>query len=207
MLYSGGLLIAVSGPSGAGKGTICRKLVEKRDDVMISVSATTRAPRPGETEGVHYYFKTKEEFTRMIQNGDLVEWVEYCDNYYGTPKQPLLDGIKTGNVYILEIEMEGTLNVKKQFPESILIFVVPPEFADLRRRIESRNSEKECDIVKRLERAKKEINIAHQYDYLVVNDDLDKATDLVENIIEVERTRVCRNKDFINNYIREGKKC
>lgn len=207
MLYSGGLLIAVSGPSGAGKGTICRKLVEKRDDVMISVSATTRAPRPGETDGVHYYFKTKEEFTRMIQNGDLVEWVEYCDNYYGTPKQPLLDGIKTGNVYILEIEMEGTLNVKKQFPESILIFVVPPEFADLRRRIEGRNSETECDIIKRLERAKKEINIAHQYDYIVVNDDLDKATDLVENIIEVERTRVCRNKDFINNYIREGKKC
>lgn len=204
MLYSDGLLVAISGPSGAGKGTICRRLLEKYKDIGISVSVTTRSPRQGEVDGVHYWFKSKQEFLEMRDNGDLAEWVEYCGNYYGTPKKPLLEAVDAGKICILEIEMQGTLQIKQQFPESIMIFVIPPKFEELRKRIEGRNSECECDILKRLERAKEELDIAHKYDYLVINDDVDKATELVENIIQIERTRISRNRDFINKYIREG---
>ena len=165
-----GLLVVVSGPAGVGKGTVLKRVIENNKDIDFSISATSRSPRPGELDGVNYFYKTREQFEEMIKNDMLVEWVEYCGNYYGTPKEYILDQIEQERTVILEIEVEGALNVKKVFPDAVLIFVLPPSYDELKRRITKRGTESEDVIEKRMNRALEEIEISKNYNYIIVND-------------------------------------
>lgn len=176
-----GIIAIISGFSGAGKGTIVGKLVEKYD-YAVSISATTRAPRVGEKEGVNYFFKTKEEFEEMIARDELIEYAKYVDNYYGTPKEYVLQQLEAGRDVLLEIEMQGALKVKESFPEVSLIFVAPPSVEELRARLVGRGTETEEVIEKRIARAKEECVYMPKYDYIVVNDKLE---DCVENVHEL----------------------
>ncbi|ADU74009.1 guanylate kinase [Acetivibrio thermocellus AD2] len=197
-MYREGLLVVVSGPSGAGKGTLLNLLKDSGDDnIRFSVSATTRAPRVGEVDGVNYFFKTKEEFMLMIENDELFEWVEYCDNFYGTPKKYIEDTIKGGYDCLLEIEVEGAAKVMKAYPECVSVFILPPSFEELRRRIEKRGTEDVEVVNKRLERAKKEIAYASNYDYIIVNDNLKDAVEGLRSIIKAEKLKLKRNRDVL----------
>lgn len=170
-----GILFVVSGPSGAGKGTICRALLEKADRFSLSVSATTRLPRDGESDGTHYYFLTRDDFEQKIDNNEFIEYNEYCDNLYGTLRSEVDRILATGKDCILEIDVNGGLNVKKAFPEAVLIFVLPPTIDILKARLIKRGTETLDVIEKRLEYVRDEISKASQYDYLLINDDLDVA--------------------------------
>lgn len=196
-MFREGLLVVVSGPSGTGKGTLLNNLKEKEKNIRFSVSATTRNPRDGEVDGVNYYFKTHEEFNDMINNNELVEWVKYCDNYYGTPKKCIEDTIKSGYDCLLEIEVEGALNIKKIYPDCISIFILPPSFEELRRRIEGRGTEQQDVIDKRMEKAIKEMGYVDKYDYVVVNDKIEEAVNSVISIIVSEKHRFKRNKNIL----------
>ena len=149
-----GLLVVLSGPAGVGKGSIVKKMMELSDRVVLSISATTRAPRPNEKDGVNYFFRSREQFEEMINKEELIEWVEYCGNYYGTPKEFVLSEIKKGHIVVLEIEVEGAANVRCQFPDSVLCFVLPPDYYELEKRLRGRATEDEETINKRLERAR-----------------------------------------------------
>lgn len=188
-----GLLIVVSGPSGSGKGSIIKKYLKKNKGVVLSVSATTRAPRKGEIDGCHYHFKTIDEFKKMIESDELIEWVEYCGNYYGTLKQWVQDQLSDGKDVLLEIEVEGAMNIKKMFPESILVFVLPPGFAELRKRMEKRGTETSKVLDNRLERAAEELGYAKEYGYLLLNEDLDIAVTDMDIIIKAEKLKINRN--------------
>lgn len=190
-----GLLLVISGPSGTGKGTLVERLIQRRPEIRLSISATTRKPREGEVDGVDYFFKTKKEFQEMIEKDEFVEWVEYCGNYYGTPEKSILDSIESGYDVIFEIEVEGALKVKERFPNSILIFMVPPSLRELQKRIRGRGTEEEAIIKKRMRRAVEELNLIDKYDYIVVNDELDRAYNDVVYIMEAEKLKVSRNKD------------
>ncbi|AEV69312.1 guanylate kinase [Acetivibrio clariflavus] len=196
-MFREGLLVVVSGPSGTGKGTVLSCIRQKENRIKFSVSATTREPRSGEVDGVNYFFKTTEEFEAMIENGELIEWVKYCDNYYGTPKKYVADTIKSGYDCLLEIEVEGALNIKKIYPDCVSIFILPPSFEELRRRIESRGTEKPEVIEKRMEKALKEMNYVDRYDYVVVNDDIEKAVDSIRYILASEKLKFSRNRDIL----------
>ena len=196
-MFREGLLVVVSGPSGTGKGTVLSCIRQKENRIKFSVSATTREPRSGEVDGVNYFFKTTEEFEAMIENGELIEWVKYCDNYYGTPKKYVEDTIKSGYDCLLEIEVEGALNIKKIYPDCVSIFILPPSFEELRRRIESRGTEKPEVIEKRMEKALKEMNYVDRYDYVVVNDDIEKAVDSIRYILASEKLKFSRNRDIL----------
>lgn len=196
-MFREGLLVVVSGPSGTGKGTLLNNLKEKEKNIRFSVSATTRNPRDGEVDGVNYYFKTHEEFNDMINNNELVEWVKYCDNYYGTPKKCIEDTIKSGYDCLLEIEVEGALNIKKIYPDCVSIFILPPSFEELRRRIEGRGTEQQDVIDKRMEKAIKEMGYVDKYDYVVVNDKIEEAVNSVISIIVSEKHRFKRNKNIL----------
>ncbi|HOP99698.1 MAG TPA: guanylate kinase [Acetivibrio clariflavus] len=196
-MFREGLLVVVSGPSGTGKGTVLSCIRQKESSIKFSVSATTREPRSGEVDGVNYFFKTTEEFEAMIENGELIEWVKYCDNYYGTPKKYVEDTIKSGYDCLLEIEVEGALNIKKIYPDCVSIFILPPSFEELRRRIESRGTEKPEVIEKRMEKALKEMNYVDRYDYVVVNDDIEKAVDSIRYILASEKLKFSRNRDIL----------
>jgi len=193
-----GLLVVISAPSGTGKGTLLKRLSEKDKSIRCSVSATTRSPRKDEIDGKDYFFKTVEEFEKMISGDELIEWVEYCDNYYGTPRQYVSELLNEGYNVILEIEVEGALKVRKKFPESILIFILPPSFAELEKRIKSRGTESLDTIKKRLEQARKEIQFIHNYDYVIVNSEIDKAAEEIRCILVAESLRINRNKEIIN---------
>ncbi len=184
---SKGLLIVVSGPSGAGKGTICTEYCRRHPEVFLSVSATTRSPRPGEQDGVHYFFYSKEEFEGMIQNNELLEWAQYCDNFYGTPKQYVEQALNEGRDVILEIEVQGALNVQKQFTGGTYVFVLPPAPEVLADRLRGRNTETEEVVQKRLTRAMEELPLMSHYDYILENDELDKAVDDLERIVRAEK--------------------
>jgi len=192
-----GLLLVVSGPSGAGKGTLCKTLVENSEDVFLSVSATTRAPRKDEIEGVSYFFKTNEQFEEMIKNGELLEWAKFCDNYYGTPRAPVEAMLSEGKDVILEIDVQGALQVKKKYKEGVYIFILPPSLEELKNRITSRGTETEDVIQERLKRARFEINQIHEYDYIVINDYIDKAVEDLRSIIYAEKCRVERNATIL----------
>ena len=196
-VVSRGLLIVISGPSGAGKGTICKSFMDRNTDVVLSVSATTRAPRKGEVEGVNYYFMTKEKFKEKIKANDFLEYAEVYDNYYGTPKSNVEEILESGKNVILEIDIQGALKVKENTEEGTFIFILPPSMEELKQRIIKRGSETQESLMKRFKSAYKEINFVSKYNYAVVNDKVDMAVEKLEAIISAEKCRVDRIKDSI----------
>ncbi len=190
-----GILIIISGFSGAGKGTIVKELI-KNKDFCLSISATTRGAREGEEEGVHYYFIERNQFEQMISTGELIEWASYCDNYYGTPKKYVEDMLNNGRDVILEIEMQGALQIKNQYPDSLLVFVTAPTAKDIKQRLINRGTETLDIIKKRLEKSFTEIDAIDDYDYIVVNDGLNDSVSQIKAIIIAEHERVARNKDI-----------
>ena len=192
-----GILIVVSGFSGAGKGTIMKALLERYDNYALSISATTRNPRPGEEEGKAYFFKTTEEFEKMIAKDDLIEYAMYVGNYYGTPKAYVEEQLRAGKDVILEIEIQGALKVKEKFPNTLLLFVTPPSAEELRKRLEGRGTETQEVIDGRMKRAIEEAEYMDQYDYLVVNDELDVCVEEMHHLIQGEHERCFRNQTFI----------
>ena len=183
-----GLLIVISGPAGSGKGTVNAKLLQS-DEYVYSVSATTRAPRPGERDGVNYYFITREEFERRIQDGEMLEYTEYCGNYYGTPLREAKAVLESGRNLILEIEVEGALNVKRIYPDAVLIMLLPPTYAVQEQRLRDRGTETEQKILERLERTKVELQQLPHYDYVVYNHDggVDRCAEDIRTIAAAER--------------------
>ena len=200
-----GILIVVSGFSGAGKGTIMKALLERYDNYALSISATTRNPRPGEEEGKAYFFKTTEEFEKMIAKDDLIEYAMSVGNYYGTPKAFVEDHLCAGKDVILEIENQGALKVKEKFPNTLLLFVTPPSADELRKRLEGRGTETREVIDGRMKRAIEEAEYMDQYDYLVVNDELDVCVEEMHHLIQGEHERCFRNQTFIEHMKRELK--
>lgn len=193
-----GTLYVFTGPSGAGKGTVLGRLLAEDDRLFFSISATTRAPRPGEQNGVHYYFLEKTDFENRIAQGAFLEHAQYVGNYYGTPKAYVEQQLAAGKDVILEIEIQGALKVKKKFPDTLLLFVTPPSVDVLRERLIGRGTEDAETVKKRLGRAIEEADGVEEYDYLVVNDDLDTCVEEVHSIIQAEKLRVSRNINFIN---------
>lgn len=194
-----GILIIVSGFSGAGKGTLVKKLLEKYDNYALSISATTRQPRTGEEDGREYFFLQKEEFERKIAENGLIEYASYCDNYYGTPREYVEQQLFAGQDVILEIEIQGALKVKKQYKDAVLLFVMPPSAEELRRRLVGRGTETEEVIAKRMRRAAQEAEGIEEYDYIVVNDDLETCVRQLHEIITAAHNTPDRNKEFIEN--------
>lgn len=192
-----GLILVISGPSGTGKGTLYKLLEGKCPNVRFSVSATTRKAREGEVEGKSYFFKSTEDFKNMIDNNELIEWDYYCENYYGTPVKPVEDAVKAGFDIVLDITVEGAVNIKKRYPESVLIFILPPSFEELEKRIRGRGTESDEAIRKRMETAKREIEYVDKYDYVVINDDASVAADEIIQIINAEKHRYTRNTDIL----------
>ena len=189
-----GKLIVISGPSGTGKGTICKKLMPG-EDAALSISMTTRAPRPGERDGVSYFFTDRERFSETIRGNGFLEYAEVYGEYYGTPREPVEAHLRAGRDVILEIDMQGAMQVKAAFPEGIFIFIMPPSKAELRRRIERRATESPEKIRERLDKAEAEIGYLREYDYVVVNDALKRAVADVRAILRAERLRVERSAD------------
>ncbi|MBQ5832280.1 MAG: guanylate kinase [Selenomonadales bacterium] len=193
-----GLLIVVSGPSGAGKGTICKRLLEKNPNLGYSISATTRAPRTGEVNGVNYWFLSKEEFHKMIAEDGLLEWAEVYGNYYGTPAQKVRDSLAEGKNILLEIDTQGAALVRKKFPEGVYIYILPPSLDELKRRIIGRGTDSAESIERRLSCAREEMGCAsEQYNYLVLNDEVELAVERVETIIEAEQYQIKRNLNLL----------
>lgn len=184
-----GLLLVISGPSGAGKGTICQALLKRDARIKLSVSCTTRAPRGKEQDGVSYYFLTRETFEDMIAADEFLEWANVYGNYYGTPKRAVQDALATGVDVILEIDPQGALQVKEKFPAAVLIFIVPPSFTELKNRIVHRATDAPEVIQARLACAADELSGAVRYDYLVLNDSVDRAVELIQSIIMAEQCR------------------
>lgn len=185
-----GILYVISGPSGVGKGTICKQLIAHRNDISISVSATTRDPRTEDKEGVTYYFKTKDEFKSMIDADKFLEWAIYNDNYYGTPSDPVNSKLESGEDVILEIEVQGALKVMEKRPDVVSIFIAPPDENALYERLRGRGSETEEQIEKRVNAAKAELEQKDKYDYIVINDVLETAVCDVENIMKSEKEKM-----------------
>lgn len=189
-----GLLLVISGPSGTGKGTVCKRLLEKNKDIFLSVSATTRKPREGEIDGVSYHFYDEDKFRNLIAKNQFIEWAAFCDNYYGTPKAPVVENIENGRDVMLEIEIEGAMKVRAKHPEGVYIFLFPPSLEVLEERLKGRGTETDEVIAKRLARAKEEFKMCTKYNYYVVNDDLEKAVEEIEAIIVAEKARKERNQ-------------
>ena len=190
-----GLLIVVSGASGTGKGTVCKKILADLPDVAYSISATTRAPRPGEVDGREYYFISRDEFKAWIDDGKFLEFAEVYGNFYGTPLNKIEERLKRGEDILLEIDVQGALNVKRKMPEGIYIFLLPPSLEELKRRIEGRGTETPESLNRRLANAAAEIKIGLEYDYVVVNDSVDNAVAQIKSILAAERCKVERNRD------------
>ncbi|MCR5339518.1 MAG: guanylate kinase [Lachnospiraceae bacterium] len=192
-----GTLIVISGFSGAGKGTLVKKLVEEHDNYALSVSMTTRDPRPGEVDGVHYHFSKDEDFERLIAEGGLIEYAGYCGHYYGTPKAFVEEKLAEGKDVILEIEIQGAQKVRRQFPQAVLLFVMPPSGEELYRRLTSRGTETDEVIRKRMWRAIDESEGMDTYDYIVVNDDLDVCVQEVNSIVRAAHMRPAQNRELV----------
>lgn len=192
-----GILVVVSGFSGAGKGTVMKRLMEKYDDYALSVSATTRKPRPGEVDGREYFFRTRDEFERLIAEDALLEYAQYVENYYGTPRSYVEEQLQTGRNVILEIEIQGAMKIKEKIPEALLVFVTPPTVQELERRLTGRGTETAQVIADRLARAGEEAKGMGQYDYILVNDTVEECVDHLHQIIVSEHSRAFRNVEFI----------
>lgn len=199
-----GILFVFSGPSGSGKGTILSAFNQKFNDnnIKYSVSATTRGPRPGETDGVNYFFKTEDEFDLMIKNDEFFEWAEFCGNMYGTPKKAVFDMLEKGNDVILEIETKGASNVKRLYPEAVSVFILPPSLMELKARLLGRGTESAESVQNRFETASKELLLAETYDYIIINDDLNDAVDKFKCIIESQRLKANNNKNTISEVLK-----
>jgi guanylate kinase len=178
-----GRLVVLTGPSGVGKGTLLKHLRQKYPHLYLSTSATTRQPRPGEVDGQHYYFVSRDTFQNMIEKGELLEWAEFAGNFYGTPRQPVEVQIERGNQVILEIELKGARQVAKSFPEALKIFIAPPSPEELERRIRARGQDDDAAIARRLHRAQAEMEAAQEFDIVIVNDDFDAALAALENAL------------------------
>lgn len=192
-----GLLLVISGPSGAGKGTVCSAYMEAHPECALSVSATTRAPRPGEKDGVNYYFMSQEDFKEKIRNDGFLEHAVFCDNYYGTPKDAVMQMIDSGRDVILEIEVQGAMQVRSHYPEAVFIFVIPPTMEELENRLRGRGTESDEVIKSRLDRSKEELGYVHKYNYVLINDTVENAVKRLDAIINAEKCRIERKYDYI----------
>lgn len=193
---SAGFLLVLSGPSGSGKGTVSQALMEKNDKISFSTSVTTRMPRPNEVNGENYFFTSIEEFERMVENDELLEYAFVHTNYYGTPKKFVFDEIEKGEIVLLEIDVQGALQIKKRYKEAVFIFLLPPTMDELKSRLIKRDTETEEEINTRFRNAFKELDFVGEYDYFVVNSKVEQAVKDIENIIEAEKLRVKRHKDI-----------
>lgn len=200
-----GLLIIVSGPSGAGKGTICKELIGRDDSIVVSVSATTRKPRNGEVDGLSYHFLDRDRFESLIKEDGFLEHACVYDNYYGTPKKFVIEQITTGKNVLLEIDIQGAIQVKKKYPEGIFVFVLPPSMQTLKERIVGRGSETPESLEMRLSSAYSEIELIKNYDYFIVNDTVCHATDILQAIITAEKCRVNADIEDIVRRFKEEK--
>ncbi len=199
---SKGFLLVVSGPSGSGKGTVCNNLLNRNNGIVFSVSTTTRSPREGEVDGKDYFFIDKEKHFKMIENNEFLENAEVHDNFYGTPKEFVFEEIEKGNVVLLEIDVQGALQVKDVYSEAVTIFLVPPSMEELERRIRNRGTETEESINLRMYNALIEMKVIDQYDYIVINDEIDNAVEELENIIKAEKLKVIRNNKTIESILK-----
>ena len=202
---SEGVLTVVSGFSGAGKGTVMKRLIQKYDDYALSISVTTRNPREGERDGIEYFFKTKEEVEAMIENDEFLEYARYVDNYYGTPRFYVEEMLAKGKNVILEIEIQGAMQIKAKNQEAVLVFVTPPSFEELRNRLIGRGTETADVIESRLKRASEEAEGMPSYDYILVNDQVEDCVDRLHQIILSERAKAQRNEEFINTIQQEAR--
>lgn len=199
-----GILVVFSGPSGAGKGTILKRYFEDDPPAVLSVSATTRSPRPGEIDGVHYRFVSREKFEQMIADNDVLEYNIYNGNYYGSPRGPIEEELSKGHDVILEIETNGAGHIRRMFPSALSIFVLPPTFEELKNRLIGRGTETPEEIQKRLEKGRKEIEMALDYDYIVVNDEVESAAKQLAEIIRSARWSKKFNQQFIQEVLKNA---
>lgn len=188
-----GILFVLSGPSGAGKGTVCKALMRRLPEMRLSISATTRQPREGEQHGVNYFFKTKDQFQMMIASGDLLEWAEVYGNYYGTPRAFVEQKLSEGSDVLLEIDIQGAMQVKETYPDGVFLFLIPPSAMELEARILGRGTETEDSFATRFGAAHEELQMMSKYDYVVVNDVVEAACERIESIITAEHCSVARN--------------
>lgn len=200
-----GILVVLSGFSGVGKGTIMRMLTERYGQYALSISATTRAPREGEEDGREYFFKTKEEFEQLIEEKRLIEYACYCDNYYGTPRDYVEDQMEQGRDVILEIELQGALKIREQYPDALLLFVMPPDAQTLAERLRGRGTETEEVIQARLSRAVEESKEVEAYDYMIINDDLEQSVEEIHHLIDSQHNLISRNHEFVEQVREELK--
>ncbi|GAB2702334.1 guanylate kinase [Paenibacillus thermoaerophilus] len=196
-----GLLIVLSGPAGVGKGTVCSHLRRISPDLVYSVSATTRAPRQGEQEGINYFFKSREQFQAMIDNDELLEWAQYVGNFYGTPRSFVEDMIASGRDVILEIEVQGALQVKNKYPQGVFVFLMPPSLDELKMRITGRGTETEDVIEKRMNVAIEELRMMRHYHYVVTNDEVESACERIRSIIAAEHCKRERLEPYLNKWL------
>ena len=197
-----GLMLVISGPTGCGKGTVLRRLMEKNDEFVFSVSATTRAPREGEINGVNYHFISKEDFEKRIESGEMLEYASFCENYYGTPKKEALEVLETGKNLILEIEVNGAMQIKEKFPDAVLMMLLPPDHKTQAARLRGRGTETEEVIEKRLATARYELSHLPRYDYAIINHDggIDDAVRAILDIVSAEKHATKRNIDIQQNF-------
>ena len=194
-------LIVFSGPSGAGKDSILNKIMDKKENLKLSVSHTTRPPRDGEVDGKNYYFVSKQKFMEMVKNGEMLEYAIYCGNYYGTSVVKVRGELEKGNDVILEIEVQGAEQVMKKIPEALSIFILPPSLSELKKRLQNRGTDSTEIIDQRVKEAENEISLAHNYDYVVVNDDVEKSAEKVLKIIELQEMKSKNMKHKINEVL------
>lgn len=198
---SKGILTVVSAPAGCGKDTILEQALRKNENLFYSVSATSRAIRPNETDGVSYYFKTRAAFEELIAEGGLLEYTEYCGNYYGTPKKAVEEMLAAGKDVILKIEVEGAMNIKRLFPDCVMIFILPPSFEELSRRLHKRGTEDEETILRRIETARQELTYAKNYDYLIVNGELSAAVEEFLSVVAAEKAKTARRGGIVTELL------
>ena len=200
-----GLLLVISGPSGSGKGTVVKQLT--REDFALSVSLTTRNRREGEVDGRDYFFCSEDEFHQKAENGELLEFAMFCGNFYGTPRSYVEDRIALGKTVVLEIDVNGALQIREKFSEAVLVFLIPPTKDELRNRLNKRATEDMGKIEVRLKRAREEVNLIDKYDYLVINDDINKATEDIYAIVKAEKLKPFRNGEKVKQFKGEEKPC
>ena len=198
---SKGVLLVISAPSGAGQGTIIKRLMDDDRSLKLSVSATTRAPRPGEIDGEDYFFLSREEFDDLVKNGEMLEHAEYVGNCYGTPKGPVESWLEDGQDVILEIDVQGGQQVKKIMPECVSIFILPPSMKELENRLRGRSTEMDAVVDARLQAAREEVRHAEEYDYVVINDTVDKAVEDIKTIIAAEKHRFIRVSSIVERVL------
>lgn len=203
---SGGFLLVLSGPSGSGKGTVSQAIMKENKEIVFSTSVTTRTPRPGEVNGENYFFVSKTKFEQMVEKDELLEHAFVHTNYYGTPKQFVFDQIENGEIVLLEIDVQGALQIKKKYKEAVFIFLIPPTMEELRNRLVKRDTESEEEINTRFKNCFRELDFVGEYDYFVINDKVSQAVIDIENIIAAEKLRVKRHKDIKSEVLKEKEK-